>query len=100
MLDLGGLSRALSRKAGPGLQTECSERFPNGISFGELVSTNGYGLYCQKVYHVSVCAWDSEVADAQSVCIIIIIIIIIIITIIPHLYILLFVLLKRALHLK
>ncbi|XP_060598858.1 E3 ubiquitin-protein ligase MYCBP2-like [Ruditapes philippinarum] len=65
MLDLGGLSQSLSRKAGPDLQKECSQSYPNGISFGEVVSTNGYGLHCQKVYHVSVCAWDSEFADAQ-----------------------------------
>ncbi|XP_045202849.2 E3 ubiquitin-protein ligase MYCBP2-like isoform X2 [Mercenaria mercenaria] len=67
LLDLGGLSKSISKAAGPALQSECSQSYPNGITFGELASTDGYGLKCQKVYHVSICAWDSEVADAKTV---------------------------------
>lgn len=67
LLDLGGLSMSISKAAGPGLQAECSQTYPNGISFGELASTCGHGLKCKKVYHVSIPAWDSQIADAIAV---------------------------------
>lgn len=58
---------SVSKAAGPGLQTECSQNYPNGISFGDLAATDGHGLKCRKVYHVSIPSWDSEVADAETV---------------------------------
>ncbi|KAL4230293.1 E3 ubiquitin-protein ligase mycbp2 [Mactra antiquata] len=60
LLDLGNVSKSISILAGPGLQTECSTVYPNGINYGEVAVTQGHNLRCQRVYHVAIPSWDSE----------------------------------------
>lgn len=67
MLAYGGLSKSFAKSAGPGLQAECSEKYPNGICFGDIAITNGYSLKCKNVYHAVMPAWDSEFADAAEI---------------------------------
>ncbi|WAR20044.1 MYCB2-like protein [Mya arenaria] len=46
-------SPSLQEAAGIGLRTECVRRYPNGITYGGLAVTGGYGLACKYVFHIS-----------------------------------------------
>ena len=50
-LDNGALAESLLKKAGPQLQEECKNKYPNGIKSGEVAVTGGYSLKATKVYH-------------------------------------------------
>ncbi|XP_021359151.1 poly [ADP-ribose] polymerase 14-like isoform X2 [Mizuhopecten yessoensis] len=68
-LDLsnGGLSEALLKVAGQGLQEECIEHYPNGISTGEILTTKGYDLPCSYVYHGCLPDWSkTDHTDAKE----------------------------------
>ncbi|XP_045202847.2 uncharacterized protein LOC123556308 [Mercenaria mercenaria] len=67
MLTHGGLTKSFARAAGPGLQTECSKTYPNGICFGDIAVTGGHRLNCKAVYHVALPPWDSEFVDAMEI---------------------------------
>ncbi|XP_053399094.1 protein mono-ADP-ribosyltransferase PARP14-like isoform X2 [Mercenaria mercenaria] len=54
----GGMSEAILEEAGPQLQEECDESYPNGIRVGEIAVTGGYGLNSRKVYHGALPNWD------------------------------------------
>ncbi|XP_060065166.1 uncharacterized protein LOC132545501, partial [Ylistrum balloti] len=60
-LDLsnGGLSEALLKVAGQSLQDECIKSYPNGISTGQILTTKGYGLACNYVYHGCLPDWSN-----------------------------------------
>ncbi|XP_052770016.1 uncharacterized protein LOC128209822 isoform X2 [Mya arenaria] len=47
------ISPSLQEAAGIGLRTECVRRYPNGITYGGLAVTGGYGLACKYVFHIS-----------------------------------------------
>lgn len=46
-------SKELCDAAGPNLEAECKNKFPNGVSVGDIADTGGYNLHCQRVYHVT-----------------------------------------------
>ncbi|XP_033744166.1 uncharacterized protein LOC117330056 [Pecten maximus] len=46
-----GLAKSLLTAAGPSLQTECDNSYPNGILPGDLAITGSYNLPCKKVFH-------------------------------------------------
>lgn len=46
-------SKELCDAAGPNLESECKNKFPNGVSVGDIADTGGYNLHCQRVYHVT-----------------------------------------------
>lgn len=54
-LKLGKVATALLNKAGYALQEECTRKAPLGA--GEVIATDGYGLNCEKVFHVSCPNW-------------------------------------------
>ena len=52
----GKVSTALSNKAGYSLQAECTRKAP--LNIGDVIDTDGYGLDCEKVLHVSCPLWS------------------------------------------
>jgi len=56
----------LQEAAGPGLRTETSRRFPNGISYGDVAVTGGHGLPCKYVFHIALQSY--LLVDALQVC--------------------------------
>ncbi|WAR20047.1 MYCB2-like protein [Mya arenaria] len=48
-LKTGRISNSMLTVAGPKLQQECTRRYPNGIAFGEVAVTKGYGLKCKNI---------------------------------------------------
>lgn len=52
----GKVSTALSNKAGYALQAECTRKAP--LNIGDVIDTDGYGLDCEKVLHVSCPLWS------------------------------------------
>lgn len=67
-LDQGAVSRALLQAAGPGLQAAVDSAAPRSLLLcGEVVTTDGFNLRCQKVFH-SVCPpWDNGAGQAEEV---------------------------------
>ena len=66
-LEGGGLSHALLQHAGQTLQVECLSAAPNGIKYGEVVTTSGGQLTCQVVIHGACCHWDGEDDRSEQV---------------------------------
>ena len=63
----GGLSESLLEMAGPEMQDECDNNYPNGIKIGEIAVTGGYGLNCKKVYHGTLSKWSDKSQNAITV---------------------------------
>ena len=61
-LEAGAVSSSLLKAAGPVLQDECHQKAPDGIEFGETVTTSGGNLKCAVVVHAACCDW-SEGSD-------------------------------------
>uniref|UniRef100_K1PDC3 Poly [ADP-ribose] polymerase 14 n=1 Tax=Magallana gigas TaxID=29159 RepID=K1PDC3_MAGGI len=55
----GGMAESLLQAAGPGLQTECDQKYPQGIQSGDLAITRGHNLQCQFVYHGAIPKWGT-----------------------------------------
>ncbi|KAJ8297708.1 hypothetical protein KUTeg_024239 [Tegillarca granosa] len=53
----GCVTSALSRAAGKSLQQECNSQYPDGIQQGEVATTRGGKLKCNRVYHVTLPQW-------------------------------------------
>lgn len=66
-LGKGAVSRSISEVAGPGLQDECKQKYPQGINYGEVVRTGGHNLRCQAVYHGVCPRWDSSGGRTEKV---------------------------------
>ena len=66
-LKYGGLSESLLEMAGPEMQDECDNNYPNGIKLGEVAVTGGYGLKCKKVYHGTLPKWSDKSKNAIMV---------------------------------
>ncbi|XP_052769167.1 E3 ubiquitin-protein ligase MYCBP2-like isoform X2 [Mya arenaria] len=66
-LKTGRISNSMLTVAGPKLQQECTRRYPNGIAFGEVAVTKGYGLKCKNVYHVAVPVWDAFYVESLQI---------------------------------
>ena len=56
-LDTGAVSSSLLNVAGKVLQDECNQNAPDGVEFGETVTTSGGNLKCDVVVHGACCAW-------------------------------------------
>lgn len=63
----GRISKHILKEAGKELQEECSQKYPNGLCFGEVAVTQGYNLQCKQVYHVSMPPWKTAFLDPQQV---------------------------------
>ncbi|VDI73334.1 blast:Poly [Mytilus galloprovincialis] len=50
-LDKGSLSHTLVSVGGNSLQTECTNKYPNGLQVGQVAVTSGGNLKCKQVYH-------------------------------------------------
>ncbi|XP_052769360.1 uncharacterized protein LOC128209377 isoform X2 [Mya arenaria] len=66
-LKTGRISNSMLTVAGQKLQQECTRRYPNGIAFGEVAVTKGYGLKCKNVYHVAVPVWDAFYVESLQI---------------------------------
>lgn len=67
-LSMGHLSKALSDKAGPEMQAECT-KLMNGkkLKPGQFISTRGYKLPCQLVVHGCLHRWDDGKGPVEQV---------------------------------
>ncbi|KAI0223125.1 Protein mono-ADP-ribosyltransferase PARP14, partial [Lamellibrachia satsuma] len=66
-LNRGASSRALLQIGGTSLQTECQMVAPDGIEYGEVVTTGSGQLKCKLVMHGACCSWDSGFGRSQHV---------------------------------
>uniref|UniRef100_A0A8B8DC01 Poly [ADP-ribose] polymerase n=2 Tax=Crassostrea virginica TaxID=6565 RepID=A0A8B8DC01_CRAVI len=55
----GGMAQSLLEVAGPALQAECDQKYPNGVPQGDLAVTAGHNLSCQFVYHGALPKWGT-----------------------------------------
>lgn len=58
-----GLSQSLSDVAGPEMQDELDQRYPDGIEYGEFAISKGYNLPCRYVYHGALPKWSTTDPD-------------------------------------
>ncbi|XP_029633876.1 protein mono-ADP-ribosyltransferase PARP15 isoform X5 [Octopus sinensis] len=57
-LNDGSISKFILNAAGPEIQYECNQKYPQGISTSEIAITKGYDLKCKKVFHLALPSWD------------------------------------------
>ncbi|KAK6178592.1 hypothetical protein SNE40_013346 [Patella caerulea] len=57
-LQNGAVSSSINKAAGPNLQAECKEKYPNGINVGDIAVTGPGKLSCQKVYHTCLSSFN------------------------------------------
>lgn len=65
-LTQGAISSSILRAAGPGLQRECKEKYPKGITGDEVACTNSFNMRCKAIFHVALCNWANEAAAKVS----------------------------------
>ncbi|CAI9716753.1 protein mono-ADP-ribosyltransferase PARP14-like [Octopus vulgaris] len=63
-LNIGAISKSILNAAGPQIQVECNQKYPQGISTSELAITKGYNLKCKKVFHLVLPPWDENSSDS------------------------------------
>ena len=67
-LDTGAVSRSILQAAGDTIQREVSDVKPNGLEFGEFVTSSGGNLnFCKMIIHASLCEWDDGKGQAKEV---------------------------------
>lgn len=59
-LSFGAVSSSILAKAGQALQHECRTKYPGGVMVGDVACTQGHGLQCQAVYHVTLPHWSAN----------------------------------------
>ncbi|XP_046549029.1 protein mono-ADP-ribosyltransferase PARP14-like [Haliotis rubra] len=58
-LDRGMVSKSLLKHAGPSIQAECKEKYPDGIQLGDIAVTKGGDMQCvEQIYHCVLPNWD------------------------------------------
>ena len=62
----GTLSHYVLDMAGPNLQTEVDEKYPNGIQYGEIAVLSPGGLPCQHIYCGALPRYDRPPEGSQS----------------------------------
>ena len=62
-LSAGKVSLAVLNKAGKVLQEECNKHAP--LLDGDIVATDGFGLPCDKVFHICCPVWKGS--DTEKV---------------------------------
>ncbi|XP_071096159.1 protein mono-ADP-ribosyltransferase PARP14-like [Haliotis cracherodii] len=65
-LNHGAVAKAMSRAAGPDLQSHCRQDYPNGIHGGEVADTPPARLKCKRVFHCCILPWDKRASDTQK----------------------------------
>ncbi|PVD29541.1 hypothetical protein C0Q70_08792 [Pomacea canaliculata] len=64
-LTQGAISSSILKAAGPGLQRECKEKYPKGITGDKIACTNSFNMRCKAIFHVALCNWANEAAAKQ-----------------------------------
>ncbi|XP_029658378.2 protein mono-ADP-ribosyltransferase PARP14-like [Octopus sinensis] len=59
-LNDGSISKSILNAAGPEIQNECNQKYPQGISMSEIAITKGYNLKCDNVFHLALPPWDEN----------------------------------------
>ena len=67
-LNMGATSKSIVKAAGSCIQTEVNQKAPNGIQFGEMVSSSGGNTSCKRIYHVALCSWEHVKGNSEQVC--------------------------------
>lgn len=67
-LNQGAVSQSLLKMGGPGLQIECSQKYPNGIQVGEVAETSGAKLECKLVCHGALPGWNGGSSAKVYLC--------------------------------
>jgi O-acetyl-ADP-ribose deacetylase (regulator of RNase III) len=65
-LNHGAITSAILRAAGSGIEKECQTNAPNGVGYGDIVSTSGGNITCKAIYHGAVPEWSS--GNGETVC--------------------------------
>lgn len=53
---------------GPGLQSECNQKYPSGIQAGEVAETSGAKLECKLVCHGALPGWNGGSSAKVYLC--------------------------------
>ncbi|CAI9714784.1 protein mono-ADP-ribosyltransferase PARP14-like [Octopus vulgaris] len=64
-LDSGAISKYILFAAGPQIQDECNQKYPQGISTSKIAITKGYNLKCKNVFHLALPPWDENSSDSK-----------------------------------
>ncbi|XP_046369034.2 protein mono-ADP-ribosyltransferase PARP14-like [Haliotis rufescens] len=60
-LDRGMVSKSLVKHAGPAIQAECKEKYPDGIQLGDIAVTKGGDMQCvEQIYHCVLPNWSED----------------------------------------
>ncbi|XP_029656730.1 protein mono-ADP-ribosyltransferase PARP14-like [Octopus sinensis] len=59
-LHKGSISKSILNVAGAQIQSECNQKYPQGISTSEIAITKGYNLKCDNVFHLALPDWDEN----------------------------------------
>ncbi|XP_052770988.1 protein mono-ADP-ribosyltransferase PARP14-like [Mya arenaria] len=59
-LNNGAVSKTILRQAGKDIQKELKQKYPDGLSAGEIAVTSGYNMDCSHVLHGAVMNWDGK----------------------------------------
>ena len=68
-LDKGAVSLSILDKGGRSILDECREKFPNGIDFGEVVSTKAGRMNFKYICHGALPLWTPNAKYSIKVCI-------------------------------
>ncbi|CAI9714736.1 protein mono-ADP-ribosyltransferase PARP14-like [Octopus vulgaris] len=63
-LNDGSISKSILNAAGPQMQDECNQKYPQGISTFKIAITKGYNLNCKNVFHLALPPWDENSSDS------------------------------------
>ncbi|XP_071169430.1 protein mono-ADP-ribosyltransferase PARP14-like [Mytilus edulis] len=61
-LNQGAVSQCLLKMGGPGIQAECSQKYPTGIQPGEVAETSGGKLECKMICHGALPGYNGAIA--------------------------------------
>ena len=66
-LNNGVIAKDILKRAGPKIQTALMFNKPKSIKYGDVVTTDGFGLSCRYVFHGVCKRWNDGRDDAETV---------------------------------
>ncbi|XP_062595054.1 uncharacterized protein LOC134256426 [Saccostrea cucullata] len=60
-----GMAETMLMAAGPKLQKDCDDKYPNGIKHGDIAITGGHDLHCRFVYIGALPKWGTSTKAKQ-----------------------------------
>ncbi len=65
-MNSGAVSKSILQAAGSTIQTEVTQKCPQGLTQGQIVTSSGGNLACNEIYHATFSNWDAAQGATQT----------------------------------